>query len=400
MRKAAPGIGIIGIGGYAQVHLRALRTLHHAGLCRLVAVADPAAGRFPEVCAGLRSEGIDILEDSHALLERSDLDAIVIATPIWLHARQAIAALQAGKHVYLEKPPCATLAEFEEITAAQHASGKVCAVGFQMQASPVMRYMQTVIAEGVIGALTDVWASVRWSRDTAYYERAAWAGRMRLEGNPVFDGPATNALAHVVQAALSLAGSPLRMRGRLLRARPIESYDTAYLEAECTSGGLVKLALTHASKMNEGAMLHLRGTGGEAHFSWDSEATVTARGKTEILRLSYDGAAAILLDFLAAIAGDHDPAASLPDTQGFLLWVNAALQSGNGIGDFAPDLVETTPGSAASPLNNDVYTVRGLDKQMEEFAGDPACPPLLLSPGSWIEERRWRSDSFGRTQFQ
>ena len=384
MGKTVPRIGMVGIGGYAQVHLRVLRTLHHAGLCRLVAVADPTAGRLPEVCAGLRAEGVEIFDNDRALLERGDIDAVVITTPIWLHARQAVAALQAGKHVYLEKPPCVTLPEFDAIETAWRASGKVCAVGFQREASPATRYIRNVVAGGTLGTLTDVWTSVRWSRDTAYYARAAWAGRMSLDGQSVFDGPATNALAHAVQAALSLAGEPVRVRGRLMRARLIESYDTAYMEAECASGATVKLAFTHATETHEEVLLHLRGTSGEASFCWSGEATVTAGGKTEVVRLPYEEAVAILLDFLAAIAGEHGPATSLPGAKGFVIGVNAALQSGDGVSTFAPELVETVRRGTAGDAANDVYTVRGLDAQMEAFAADPAQPPALLSPGPWI----------------
>ena len=385
MRKALPGIGIIGIGGYGQVHLRALRTLHHAGLCRLVAAADPFADRLPEARAGLRAEGVDISDGEDALLARGDIDAVVIATPIWLHARQATAALRAGKHVYLEKPPCATLAEFAQIEAARAASGRVCAVGFQMQASPVIRHLRALIAEGALGSLTHVWSSVRWCRDAAYYGRAAWAGKMSLDGSPVFDGPATNALAHVVQAALSLAGEPGRVRGSLMRARPIESYDTAYIEAECASGAAVRLAFTHASETQESAWLRLRGTSGEAHFTWDNEMTVTTGGKREVLRLPYEGTVAILLDFLAAMRGEHPPATPLPDSRGFLVSATAALQSGHGIGDFAPDRVNPVRRPGPGEAENDVYTVRDLDAQMEAFAADPASPPRLLTPGPWIE---------------
>ena len=385
MGNTVPGVGMVGIGGYAQVHLRVLRTLHHAGLCRLAAVADPTAGHLPEVCAGLRAEGVEIYDTDRALLERGDIDAVVIATPIWLHARQAVAALQAGKHVYLEKPPCVTLPEFDEIEAAWRASGRVCAVGFQREASPATRYIRSVVAAGTLGTLTDVWTSVRWSRDTAYYDRAVWAGRMSLDGRTVFDGPATNALAHAVQAALSLAGEPVRVRGRFMRARPIESYDTSYMEAECASGAVVKLAFTHATETHEEVRLHLRGTSGEASFGWSGEVTVTAGGRTNSARLPYEEAVAILLDFLAAVKGGQGPATSLPQAKGFVAGVNAALQSGGGVGTLAPDLVEAVRRGSAGEDANDVYTVRGLDAQMEAFAADPALPPALLSPGPWVE---------------
>src|SRR5687767_9738326 len=95
-------LGLVGIGGYAQQHLSVIRTLQGNDQCRLAAVADPFADRLPETVLALQSEGVEIYADLPRLLERDDIDAVFIATPIHLHSAQAIAVLTAGKHVYLE----------------------------------------------------------------------------------------------------------------------------------------------------------------------------------------------------------------------------------------------------------------------------------------------------------
>src|SRR5215210_2202646 len=136
------GIGLIGIGGYAQNHFQALRPLQMYGLCRVVAAADPFAEQRPQLSNPLKAEGVTIYAEPEPLLARDDIDAVVITTPIHLHAPQAIAALQAGKHVYLEKPPCATLGEFERLRAAHKQSDRICLVGFQFQTNPALRYLK------------------------------------------------------------------------------------------------------------------------------------------------------------------------------------------------------------------------------------------------------------------
>ena len=121
MKSHPLGIGMIGVGGWGRVHLSSLRTLHRAALCRLVAVADPMLDEQSAIWRGLNAEGIDNVGEYQALLGRDDIDAVVISTPIPLHATQTVAALNAGKHVYLEKPPCPTIGQWWAMEADRAA---------------------------------------------------------------------------------------------------------------------------------------------------------------------------------------------------------------------------------------------------------------------------------------
>jgi predicted dehydrogenase len=229
-------VGLVGIGGYGSSHLSTLASLQAAGVCELRAIADPFAGRQPATVAALQAQGVEIYDDAEKLCARDDIEAVFIATPIALHAPQALLAFAAGKHIYLEKPPCVTLAQHAQLVAAQERAQTVCAVGFQMQSSGAVQFVKRELVRGTLGKVDTIWAGVRWRRDDAYYQRASWAGKWRINGSPVFDGPATNALSHVVQATLFLAGETQsesaqirRVRGTLKKARPIESYDSIYL---------------------------------------------------------------------------------------------------------------------------------------------------------------------------
>ncbi len=391
-------VGLVGVGGYGQEHLRVLRTLQAGGVCRLTAVADPfARERQPETVAALESDNVAVYDDLPGLLARDDVTAVFIATPIPLHVTQTTLALQYGKHVYLEKPPCATLGEHAQMRAAQQESGgKTCVVGFQMQTSPALRCLKRLLVEGALGDLRTVWAGLRLRRDDVYYDRTPWAGRFFLDGRPVFDGPATNALSHLVHAALFLAGpteengaNVVRVRGTLKRARPIESYDSAFLEAETATGARVRLCFTHASEKHDTPVLFCRGTRGAAELDWDGRVTLRLEGKPpQSLAFAHEPGIAAALDFLRA-AGEadsgraaHRPFTTLQDTLPYLQFVSGACQSSGGASPFAPALVEQRQGG--TPKRH--YRVAGLDEQIAAFCQDPAAiPPLLsLDASTWL----------------
>lgn len=96
--------------------------------------------------------GVPLFDSAQALLD-APLDAVIIATPYEDHASSAIAALQAGKHVYLEKPFAMTLAEATRMTQAQAASGRVGMVGFNYRYNPLLQDLRAAIAAGRIGKL-------------------------------------------------------------------------------------------------------------------------------------------------------------------------------------------------------------------------------------------------------
>jgi len=153
MNSSVPRVGLVGLGGYGEQHLRLLNTLEGAGLCRLASAADPFLERHELLVRALRSRGASVHQRWEDLLAGDEVEAVFLATPIHWHARQATAALRAGKSVYLEKPPCATLGEWEQMMAAQRQSGKICAVGFQMQCSGALRFLKSQLEAGAIGPL-------------------------------------------------------------------------------------------------------------------------------------------------------------------------------------------------------------------------------------------------------
>lgn len=400
-------VGLIGIGGYGYSHLSTLASLQAAGFCELKAIADPFAQRHPATLAALQAQNVSIYDDAEKLCARDDIDAVFIATPIALHAPQAVMALTAGKHVYLEKPPCVTLEEHAALVAAQEKAQTVCAIGFQMQASGAVQFVKRELLRGVLGKVESVWASARWRRTDAYYQRASWAGKWRMDGLPVFDGPATNALSHVVQASLFLAGEAQRdaaqirrVRGALKKARPIESYDSIYMEAEAAAGVLVRLALSHATNENDAVVIRCAGEKGILSLGWNGEVCFAprpvsdreySRPEQEYSRSEQDAPneyafpgsphVTSVLDFFRSVREpERTPITTLQNTHAYLMATNGALQSSGGASEFDAARISRNK-------EEGVYTVAALDEQLAAFAHDQTAPPALLAPGEWIEAK-------------
>src|SRR5207244_11829544 len=93
-------------------------------------------------------------KDYHELLARKDVDAVFIATPCDLHVEMAIAALEAGKHVYCEKPAGITPESIQSLVNAARASDRVFQIGQQMRSITRLRRAIEQIREGVIGAVS------------------------------------------------------------------------------------------------------------------------------------------------------------------------------------------------------------------------------------------------------
>jgi predicted dehydrogenase len=141
-------IGLVGFGAWGRLHAQIYARRQGAELaaifCHGDATAQAAASAHPEAVL-VRS-----FEDLIAL----PLDVVAITAPNHLHARYAVAALKAGKHVILEKPLGTTLAECDAVLAAARESGRKVAVNHELRVSQQWRQVREIIAANEIGRVT------------------------------------------------------------------------------------------------------------------------------------------------------------------------------------------------------------------------------------------------------
>ena len=136
-------IGVVGCGMVAQaMHLQHLSQLQDR--FELASVADPSRTVRQAVAARYGVRGVHA--DYRALLEE-DLDALVVAAPAAAHAEIVLAALDAGLHVFVEKPMCITLDDADRIIAARDSSGRVVQVGYMKRYDPGWERMVAELPE-------------------------------------------------------------------------------------------------------------------------------------------------------------------------------------------------------------------------------------------------------------
>lgn len=336
-------IGLIGVGGIGARHLEVIELLQTEGLVELCCVADPFVERLANMKTVLEARGVRWYSDFERLMEQeSELDAMVIATPVPLHARMTAAALARGMFVYLEKPPVPLIQQLNDLVSLD--TRRKVAVGFQMVSHVGARQLKRWATDGSLGEIRQVRASAVWPRATSYYNRASWAGKLLLNDEPVFDGPATNALAHLLHNLMYFAGKdvdsfdvPVELQGELYRARPIESYDLACIRGRFESGVTFSFAVSHASHVPAPYRLEIVGTKGKAWIADDGNEVGNDCGLKNPVGPFPDCFTDSHREFVDFAAGRRPRAVtSLEDTRGYVLTTNGAMVSSAGIHSLDP----------------------------------------------------------------
>jgi len=204
-------IGLIGCGNIAGLHRR---TLLGRGDVQLVAVSDVKAEQraafkqqieqhYAEADGFKDYEGCDSYHEFEALLERPDVDAVVIATPDHWHAILAVRAIEAGKDVYCQKPLTLTVSEARIVADRARARGTVFQTGSQQRSDPSFRKAAEIVRNGWIGKIQRVEARLgefppermlpeQTVPEGLDYERwlgpAPWAGYHPFRVKGVYDG--------------------------------------------------------------------------------------------------------------------------------------------------------------------------------------------------------------------
>ena len=144
-------VGMIGVGGRGQELLKQVRAVPNA---ELVAIADIYSRRRDE--AKQMAPGIQTVPDHRRLLDMKDIDAVIVASPLHLHARHFLDSLAAGKDLYCEKTMTWSIPEADECLAASKKSDRVVQIGLQHESSGALADTRHWIRDGMVGKITSV----------------------------------------------------------------------------------------------------------------------------------------------------------------------------------------------------------------------------------------------------
>ncbi|MTE18499.1 gfo/Idh/MocA family oxidoreductase [Streptomyces sp. TRM43335] len=371
-RVSGPALPVVlaGARGHGRWHLNNIRRLAEEGLVDLVGVCELTPLTAEELDGfGTPEQSADFA----ALLERTGARIAVICTPIHTHADLALAAAERGVHVLLEKPPAPSYAEFERMTDGLRAAGVACQIGFQSLGSHAVTAIRELVADGAIGTVRGIGAAGAWARDLAYWTRAPWAGRRRLDGRDVVDGVLTNPLAHAVATALRIDGGDRAedvadIELELYRANDIESDDTSCARLRTVrgdgTGGEITAAVTLCAERPGEPYVVVHGTEGRVTF-WYKEDRVrlerrgrepetTEHARTDLLRN--------LLDHLA----DGTELLVPPERTGAFMRLVEAVRTAPEPRPLPPDTWRAEPGAdGAGPARR---IVAGVDELVAEGA--------------------------------
>ena len=185
-------LGVIGTGVGATFAAEGISLFASEGLVEIVAVADVYEEGAKRFCEKWKVK--KWYKDYREMIEKEDLDAISIHTPHYLHYPMTMYALQAGKHVLVDKPIAINLKEADEMIEEADRRRLNLGVILPTRFDPVARKVKEAADTGKFGKLALAEALVKWYRDVDYYAKSSWRGRWDTEGG----GALINQAIHMI----------------------------------------------------------------------------------------------------------------------------------------------------------------------------------------------------------
>lgn len=250
-------------------HAKAITAMNGGELHSVFDLRQEAADKLAAEYGGKAYSDItDFLADP-------ELEIVTVGTPSGAHLEPSLAALNAGKHVIVEKPLEITVERIDQLMEAAKKNGKTIAPVLNRRFHPGMDAFKKAVDEGRFGKLTNASAYIKWFRDQAYYDSAAWRGTWALDGG----GALMNQSIHTIDALIYLAGpvKSVQANTACLAHTDIEVEDiaVAILEFENGARGIIEGSTCTWSKDGHPARVQLAGTDGsvfladEAFEIWD-----------------------------------------------------------------------------------------------------------------------------------
>ena len=265
-------IGLIGAGMMGQVHARAYANLPQA---QLVAVADPRADEARQVIMGGQAS---ILGSMDELLANADVDVIDICLPTPLHAAHTIKALEAGKHVFCEKPIALTMDQARQVAQAARESRGKFTVGHVVRFFPEYARAHDLIIQGQVGE-PKVIHTLRgggfppWSSNN-------WMGDLNQSG-----GVALDLACHEFDWLRWCLGEATRVFARGLALTHLaagQNRDHALIVTRFASGALAHVEVTWAVPRGGPFLTSVEVAGNRGIMRFDNQSSMPIRGYWDV----------------------------------------------------------------------------------------------------------------------
>jgi len=173
-------VGIVGLGGIGQAHLKAILKL---GDVQLVGFADTSSAVRESQS---QEHKLPAFASHLELIEKAHPDYVVICTPHYSHTDIAMDAMRRGVHAFAEKPLTVSAARAEECAAVAKQTGRVLGVNFLRRLQPAERKLHDLIQSGFLGrTLRVTMICTRWFRSMAYYRSSPWRATWSGEGGGI-----------------------------------------------------------------------------------------------------------------------------------------------------------------------------------------------------------------------
>ncbi len=382
---------LVGVKGYGRTYFKLLMDAAERGEVRLVAAAIRNQTRDKEECDGLRAIGCRLYTDYREMFASHGrgVDLACIPTGIHLHAPMTIAALRAGMNVLVEKPTAGTIQEVRAMQDAERVSARpesggyrrraeresdlFVAVGYQTMYAEEAIAMKRAILDGRLGRVRSIKCMGSGSRDSIYYARNSWSGRLKVGDDWVLDSPFQNANAHQLNMMLFLAGTaleaparPKSIQAELYRAYDIEAPDTACMRIVTEAGVPIYFCVSHCPE-GKGFPPEIVVTGEKGTMRWffHDRLVIETEGQAPETRPA-EGAPESRDSMLRAVIGKvTDPGTfvcTLDVAGAHTLCVNGAHQS-SPVRPIPPEHIRTEPSRGETRM-----VIAGLDEAMRRGA--------------------------------
>ncbi len=264
-------IGVWGCGRIAQHYHQKVFPGNEKVGAQVVAYHDIIVERAEKLAQGSEAK---VYTDSESFLSDSNIDLVVVLTPSGLHFEHTKAALLAGRHVWVEKPPSLIPAQVEELERLSKELNLMCCVAFQNRLNPSIQVLRQALKQGRFGKIVTASIRLRWCRFQPYYEDG-WHGTWAMDG-----GVINQQAIHHVDALNWLCGPIDRVcASQANRLNQLEAEDTMTAVLQFHNCALGTIEVTTAARpkdfeasisiVGEGGMVMIGGIGLNEIVTWN-----------------------------------------------------------------------------------------------------------------------------------